>query len=220
MSAGHAAVVLAAGGSTRLGRPKQLLTRDGETLVHRVARLALESGAKRVLVVVGARADEVCIAVADLPVDCIVNPAWQAGMAGSLRLAAETLASHTGATLLLACDQPALDVAHLQALMGAARRSSSSSAATRFGERLGIPALVSAQMLQKALVLADGDRGLRDVLNTADAEVAACDAPQLEHDIDTPDDVAYAIAKGWLDAPTAPGTRNAGPGSAEASGSA
>ena len=199
MSARHAAVVLAAGGSTRLGQPKQLLTRGGETLVRRAARLALESGASRVLVVVGAQADVVRIAVADLPVECIVNPAWQTGMAGSLRLAAQTLASHTGATLLLACDQPALELAHLQALREAAQRVPSGSAATRFGERLGIPALVSARMLQKALVLGDGDRGLRDVFNAAGAAVAACDAPLLAHDIDTPEDVAAAVARGWLD---------------------
>ena len=127
MSAAHAAVVLAAGGSTRLGRPKQLLTRDGETLVHRAARLALESGAARVLVVVGAHADEVRAAVAALPVECLANPAWSSGMASSLRLAAEALASHDGATLLLVCDQPALEVAHLHALREAAQRVPSGS---------------------------------------------------------------------------------------------
>ena len=199
MSAAHAAVVLAAGGSTRLGRPKQLLTRDGETLVHRAARLAFESGASRVLVIVGAHAHEVRAAVADLPAECLVNPAWQTGMAGSLRLAAETLASHSGATLLLACDQPALEMAHLYALGEAAQRAPSGSAATGFGERLGIPALVSAQLLHKALALEDGDRGLRDVLNAAGAEVVGCDAPSLAHDIDTPADAAAAIARGWLD---------------------
>ena len=58
MKVAHAAVVLAAGGSTRLGRPKQLLTRDGETLVHRAARLAIATGATRVLVVTGAQRGE------------------------------------------------------------------------------------------------------------------------------------------------------------------
>ncbi len=199
MSTAHAAVVLAAGGSTRLGRPKQLLTRDGETLVHRAARLALESGAARVLVIVGAHADEVCTAVAALPVECIANPAWSSGMAGSLRLAAEALAAHAGATLLLVCDQPALEVAHLHALREAAQRVPSGSAATRFGERLGIPAWVCAPLLQKASTLKDGDRGLRDVLNAASVEIAACDAPALAHDVDTPDDVAAAVVQGWLD---------------------
>ena len=91
LGAAVVAVVLAAGGSTRLGRPKQLLTREGETLVHRAARLALASGASRVLVVVGAKADDVARAVSDLTVECVVNAQWRTGLAGSVRIAAEAL---------------------------------------------------------------------------------------------------------------------------------
>ena len=198
MSASHAAVVLAAGGSTRLGRPKQLLTRAGETLVHRAARLALASGASRVLVVVGAYADDVDAAVGDLPVACLVNARWREGLAGSVRVAADALATHAHATLLLTCDQPALDVAHLQALLEASRRAPSGSAATRFGDRVGIPAVVAPATLRAALA-GQGDRGLRDVLNAVGAGVIACDAPDLVLDIDTPDDVATAVSRGWLD---------------------
>lgn len=201
MIATHAAVVLAAGGSTRLGRPKQLLTRDGETLVHRAARLALASGASRVLVIVGAHADDVVAAVRHLPVTCLVNSQWRTGLAGSVRVAAEALATHADATLFLTCDQPALEVAQLLALLDASRRAPSGSAATRFGNRVGIPAVVAATMLRAALAV-QGDRGLRDVLNAADAGVIACDAPDLGVDIDTPDDIGAAIAKGWLDPPT------------------
>ena len=198
MSASHAAVVLAAGGSTRLGRPKQLLTRDGETLVHRAARLALASGASRVLVVVGAYEAEIRAAVRDLPVTCLVNARWREGLAGSVRVAADSLAMHAYATLLLTCDQPALDIAHLQALLEASRRAPSGSAATRFGDRVGIPAVV-APMLLRAALAGQGDRGLRDVLNAVGAGVIARDAPDLGVDIDTPDDVAAAVSRGWLD---------------------
>ena len=198
MSEAHAAVVLAAGGSTRLGRPKQQLTRDGETLVHRAARLALASGASRVLVVVGARTDDIVAAVSDLPVACLVNAQWSTGLAGSVRIAAEELATHTDATLFLTCDQPALDVVHLLALLEASRRVPSGSAATRLGDRVGIPAVVAPAMLRAALAV-QGDRGLRDVLNAVGAGVIACDAPDLVLDIDTPDDVATAVSRGWLD---------------------
>ena len=199
MSASHAAVVLAAGGSTRLGRPKQLLTRDGETLVHRAARLAMASGAARVLVIIGAHAEDVCAALGDLQVECIVNTAWQAGMAGSVRIAADALGNHEGATLLLTCDQPALDLPHLRALRASAERSSAGSAGTRFGYRVGIPAWIASDLLRRAQTLPDGDRGLRDVLNADGLGIVACDAPALAHDIDTLEDVAFAIAKGWLD---------------------
>ena len=211
MKVAHAAVVLAAGGSTRLGRPKQLLTRDGETLVHRAARLALASGASRVLVIVGAQADDVVSAVRDLPVECVVNARWSDGLAGSVRIAAEALDHATGATLLLACDQLALDAAHLQTLLEAACRTASSSAATRLGDRIGIPAVVAPGMLQVAQAV-QGDRGLRDALNAPIADVICCDAPDLAFDIDTPEDVAIAVARGWLDPLSLTGARAEGPG--------
>nr|WP_298154340.1 nucleotidyltransferase family protein [uncultured Pseudoxanthomonas sp.] len=201
MTVPHAAVVLAAGGSTRLGRPKQLLARDGETLVHRAARLALASGAARVLVIVGAQADEVVAAVRDLPVECLCNARWREGLAGSLRTAVDALAAHAGATLLLTCDQPALEVAHLQALLAAAREAPSGSAATRFGDRVGVPAVVAPTVLRAARAV-QGDRGLRDALNAAGAGVIARDAPHLGVDIDTLEDVAEAVSRGWLDALT------------------
>ncbi|TQM03627.1 molybdenum cofactor cytidylyltransferase [Pseudoxanthomonas sp. 3HH-4] len=200
MNGSHAAVVLAAGGSTRLGRPKQLLTRDGETLVHRAARLALASGASRVLVIVGACADDIAVAVRDLPVECLVNARWSEGLAGSVRIAADSLDTHAHATLLLTCDQPALDSAHLQALLEASRRAPSNSAATRLGDRVGVPAVVAPKMLRAALAV-QGDRGLRDVLNAAGADVIACEAPDLGVDIDTPEDVGVAVSRGWLDPP-------------------
>ena len=201
MTVPHVAVVLAAGGSTRLGRPTQLLTRDGETLVHRAARLALASGAARVRVIVGAHAEDVVAAVRDLPVECLVNPRWNEGLAGSVRVAVDALAAHDRATLLLTCDQPALDLAHLQALLAAARAAPSGSAATRFGDRVGVPAVVAPTVLRAARAV-QGDRGLRDVLNAAGAGVIACDAPALGVDIDTPEDVAEAVSRGWLDALT------------------
>lgn len=201
MTVPHVAVVLAAGGSTRLGRPKQLLTRDGETLVHRAARLALASGAARVRVIVGAHADDVVAAVRDLPVECLVNPRWNEGLAGSVRVAVDALAAHDRATLLLTCDQPALDLVHVQVLLAAARAAPSGSAATRFGDRVGVPAVVAPAVLRAARAV-QGDRGLRDVLNAAGTGVIACDAPVLGVDIDTPEDVAEAVSRGWLDAPT------------------
>lgn len=201
MTVPHVAVVLAAGGSTRLGRPKQLLTRDGETLVHRAARLALASGAARVRVIVGAQADDVLAAVRDLPVECLVNPRWNEGLAGSVRVAVDALAAHDHATLLLTCDQPALDLVHVQALLAAARAAPAGSAATRFGDRVGVPAVVAPAVLRAARTV-QGDRGLRDVLNATGAGVIACDAPDLGVDIDTPGDVAEAVSRGWLDALT------------------
>lgn len=197
MTFAHDAVVLAAGGSRRLGQAKQLLTRDGETLVHRCARLAVETTARRRLVIVGGYAEEVIAAVRDLPVEILRNDDWEAGIAGSLRLAAAALTDAPRPCLLLTCDQPALDATHLRALRdGFIDRG---CAATRHGDAGGVPAWVPADLLAQAMSL-QGDRGLRGLLAArGPRHIALLDAPELTHDIDTPDDLPLARQRGWID---------------------
>ncbi|MEJ1097333.1 MULTISPECIES: nucleotidyltransferase family protein [unclassified Pseudoxanthomonas] len=201
----HAVIVLAAGGSRRLGRPKQLLRRDGETLVHRMTRLALDTAPDRLLVVCGGYAEEVGTAMQDLPVELLINTHWQDGLGGSLRVAASALARHLGPTLILSCDQPALTTKHLQKLVDLAQDTPSGCAATAHGERIGIPVVVSASVLRTAHSLR-GDHGLGEVLNAFPRDgLAMMTAPELQDDLDTEDDVAAAVAKGWLDPVAADG---------------
>jgi molybdenum cofactor cytidylyltransferase len=195
----HAVIVLAAGGSRRLGRPKQLLRRDGETLVHRMTRIAMDTAPDRLLVVCGGYVEEVMVAVRDLPAELLINTNWQEGLGTSLRVAASALARHAGPTLIVACDQPALDISHLQSLLHLAHNAPSRCAATAHGERIGIPVVVSAAVLRTAHSLR-GDHGLGEVLNAFPRDgLAMMAAPELQDDLDTEDDVASAIAKGRLD---------------------
>lgn len=196
----HVAVVLAAGGSRRLGRPKQLLSRDGETLVHRAARLAHETSPQRLLVVVGAHRDAVVAALSDLACEIVFNPEWERGLAGSVHAAAAMLAGHDGAVLIVGCDQPALTHPHLQALLDGAATAASQCAATSHDGLPGIPVVVPRAMLSQAS-MPDDERGLgaqlRELPCTA---IFTFDAPELGFDLDTGDDVRTAIARGWLDA--------------------
>jgi len=195
----HAVIVLAAGSSRRLGRPKQLLRRDGEALVHRVTRLAMDTAPDRLLVVCGGYAEEVGAAIHELSIELLINTNWQDGLGSSLRVAASALARHAGPTLILTCDQPALDISHLQKLLGLAQNTTSDCAATAHGERIGIPVVVSASVLRTAHSLR-GDHGLGEVLNAFPRDgLATMTAPELQDDLDTEEDVASAIAKGWLD---------------------
>lgn len=200
MTASHAAIVLAAGGSRRLGRPKQLLRRAGETLLHRAARLASETNPQRVLVVLGAHRDSCELALADIACDIVINEDWQSGMAGSLRVAAAALAGHRASTLLLACDQPALETAYLQQLLAGAVTASSGCAATLHADKRGVPAVVAPSLLAEAARL-QADHGLGGRLRLLpDDAVWTLRAPELEFDLDTEADVEAAIARGWLDA--------------------
>jgi len=193
----HVAVLLAAGGSTRLGTPKQLLRRGGETLVHRVARLAAETSPERLLVVLGADHARIARALADIPHTPLVNADWRTGLASSLRAAASSVPIGR-AVLILACDQPALELRRLDALLAGARTASSTCAATDFGEALGIPAVVPGTWFAQHAT--DGDHGFHAYLRAVPAdEVFTLRAPELALDVDTPDDLRVAIDAGLLD---------------------
>ncbi|MEP6906546.1 MAG: nucleotidyltransferase family protein [Pseudoxanthomonas sp.] len=195
----HNALVLAAGGSTRLGRPKQLLMRDGETLVHRAVRLALATGPARLLVMTGGNAEVVSEAIADLPAQVVFNPEWQEGLASSLRLAAAIFEGDKAAVLILGCDQPALQQDHLQRLLAGAMASTSGCAATVHAGTVGIPVVVNSALLQDARAL-QGDKGLRDLLRQLPAgSLYSLQAPELQFDLDTQDDVEEAMRKGGID---------------------
>lgn len=195
----HNAIVLAAGGSTRLGRPKQLLHGNGETLVHRAVRLALATQPLRTLVICGGNAEDVRAAITDLPVEVLFNPDWREGLASSLRLAAATLADDERPVLIIGCDQPALEHDHLQRLLEGATGSSSGCAASRHGDAPGIPVVVNALLLHGACELR-GDKGLRGVLQALrEGSLYLLEAPELEFDLDTPGDVEEAVRRGVID---------------------
>ncbi len=195
----HVAIVLAAGGSRRLGTPKQLLRRGSETLVHRAVRLAAATQPQRVLLVIGAHAELMREAVADLRVEILVNDEWLEGLASSLRAAVGALGEDDASVLILGCDQPALEQVHLQRLLAGATGSASGCAATRHASARGVPAVVSAAVLRDARDLR-GDQGLRGSLQRLPSDsVFLLQAAELEFDLDTPADMEKAIIDGLLD---------------------
>lgn len=103
-----AAVVLAAGGSTRMGQPKQLLTFGGRTLLRRTAEVALGAGGDPVFVVLGAGAEQVASELDGLNVTAVVNGEWAAGPGTSVRAGIAALERLPGveAAVFLLCDQP------------------------------------------------------------------------------------------------------------------
>ena len=195
---GHAVVLLAAGSSTRLGQPKQLLRRDGETLLHRAARIALETGPEVFIVVLGSDPSAYQAALQDLPHETAINEKAASGMASSLQAAASHVAGHAQ-VLVLMSDQPALSTAHLQRLLDGARRSCSGCAATRLQGLAGVPAVVPGHWFD-ALPQRASNAGFRARLRAlADDALLLLPAGGLELDIDTPQDLAHARSMGLLD---------------------
>src|SRR4051812_45945036 len=99
-------VVLAAGGSARLGRPKQLLPYLGQTLVEHAVRTAIASGAAQVVVVVGADAEAVRKTLSGLRLRIVENPEWQSGMASSIRCGISALDPGLSSAVIALADQP------------------------------------------------------------------------------------------------------------------
>ncbi|MGO8718033.1 MAG: NTP transferase domain-containing protein [Acidobacteriaceae bacterium] len=192
------AVLLAAGASTRLGQPKQLLRLPafggktlGETLIDHAVGLAQEAGAAPIFVVLGAHAEEIRLEAELL--DCILarNEAWAEGMASSLRLGTSAVienAPGASGAMILVCDQPALSADHLRALLDAHRSDPKTIAASRYAGRPGVPAIFP-RALFPALLDLQGDRGARSILQQPGLAIHAIEFPGGELDLDSPEDL-------------------------------
>ena len=163
-----AAVVLAAGRSSRFsadGPPKQLASwQPGDTLVGRVADIALVADVQTVVAVTGYQADQVQAALAARPVQCVVNPDWSSGQSSSIAAALAVLPPHTSAALFLLADQPHVHPATLDALVMRHRQSLAPIVAPLYedGQR-GNPVLFDRAAFAELAAL-QGDTGGRALL--------------------------------------------------------
>ena len=170
------AVVLAAGSSTRLGRPKQLLAHRGETLLHRAARIAREVADETVIVVPPQ------FGVADY----VENPDAAEGIASSIRLGVTQAGE--GRILITLCDQPLVTADHLRALLAV----DAPIVATGYRGIAGVPAVFAPRFIPE-LVSLRGDRGARAVINAHRAQTVVIPFEDAGIDIDVPDDLSRLV---------------------------
>lgn len=179
-----AAVILAAGASRRLGRPKQIIVISGETLLQRAVRLAREASLSPVVVVTRAGSEHGKDLEPDDAVILAANHEADEGLASSIRCGI-TVASNHGVTgaVIVACDQPALHAEHLRALVEDEERVTASA----YAGSIGVPAYFPTTSFPLLLQLR-GDVGARKLL----VNVRAISAEELKLDIDTEQDLAAA----------------------------
>lgn len=186
------AAILAAGASTRMGTPKQLLEIEGKPLLLHAVDAALASTAWPIVVVLGANAEKIRPILARRPVLICENPSWPEGMASSIRAGVTTLQQFSrglDAALIALCDQPAFSARSIEQLLVTQRTTGRSIVAARYAGRHGAPALFLREHFP-TLTSLTGEEGARALLNDEPGRIAAVDLPELELDLDTPADVA------------------------------
>ncbi len=185
----HGIVLLAAGDSARLGRAKQLLIYRGETLVRRAARAAMATAPDDAVIVLGAQADSIFTQVEDLPLRRVDCADWPKGMGASLRAGIAALSAACTGALIVLCDQPHLEAAHLESLCAVWRSQPLRAAASLYAGRLGVPALLPRAWFADLRTLGS-DRGARDLLAARGDQVIAITNEALALDLDRPGDLA------------------------------
>ncbi|MCC3155048.1 nucleotidyltransferase family protein [Hymenobacter sp. BT770] len=189
-----ALLLLAAGASSRMGQPKQLLPYRGRTLLRHAAETAVATGCAPVVLVTGAVHEALVAEVADLPVQVVRNLAWETGMASSIRvgLAAAAPAQPT-AFLIMLSDQPLVTPALLRQLIAQQQRTHAPVVAAAYGDTLGVPAVFDRTMLP-ALQQLKGAQGAGLLIKSLGAAVGRVPFPGGLMDVDTPEQYAALVA--------------------------
>ncbi len=189
-----AILILAAGESRRLGRAKQLIQIDGETLIHRIARQAAASTAAEILIVLGHQADTIERELTGLQnVRTRHNPDYARGMGTSIRAGVQAL-SHHQAILISVCDQPHLTTEIFNKLIARLPHAPGGIVCSRYAGSTddslptvhGVPAIFAAKHFPALVALPD-EAGAKCLITAH--EVDSIDFPNGHIDIDTPDDL-------------------------------
>jgi molybdenum cofactor cytidylyltransferase len=189
-----AAIILAAGGASRFGAPKQLLPWQGGTLLSQVADAALASRADPVIIVLGYQAGTCRAALGDRQVKLVTNPDWQEGQSTSVRAGLDALPDNIGAAVFPLADQPAISPSTIDALIARHRATLAPVVWPEYEGQRGNPVLFDRAVFPQLSRLT-GDTGGRAVLQAYATQVERVPVSDLGilFDIDTPDDYHRAI---------------------------
>ena len=155
---GIGAIILAAGGSTRMGRPKQLLQFRGQSFLRRAASVAIDAKCDPILVVVGHDAPAMLADLAGLPVYPVENPDWPRGIGTSIRAGIRELLARRAdafATFIHLCDQPLVTYMTFEKMLDARRESGKPVCVCSFADTIGPPVLVDRSLFPALLDLPD-----------------------------------------------------------------
>lgn len=184
-------IVLAAGASTRMGTPKQLLRYQEYSLLRHTVEVALASVCRPIIVVLGAYAQLIRSDISQLPVQVVENLQWTEGMNTSIRIGIEALSSapknNVQAVVVALCDQPFISCEIISQLVEAYHLTGKTIIASEYAGTLGVPALFSRSFFSELTILRGGE-GAKQVIKKHAYEVFGIPFPKGAIDIDTPMD--------------------------------
>jgi molybdenum cofactor cytidylyltransferase len=182
-------LILAAGNSSRLGSPKQLIEFEGKTLIERTSEIAL-SVSEEILIVLGGNAELILPIIErfENTIPTVFNPNWQEGMGTSIRLGVEKLEEKSDFILILLSDQPFISKVLLQNMLQTYANSQNPIIACVYNNTLGVPMLFDKSVFSELLKLS-GDKGAKSFLHLYENKITTIEFPEGIIDIDTFEDV-------------------------------
>ncbi len=184
-------IILAAGRSSRMGQPKQLLTFKGKNLLQHVIDRANSVNQYPLFVVLGAFEAQIKKTIPDLDgLTTVTNYDWESGMGSSVVTGVRTAIEHypgVAKLLLLVVDQPWIDANHLKKLIDTSNLTNAKIVATRYHAVLGVPAIFDRSLFSELLALNESV-GARKLIRKYNDEVVALDFPRAAKDLDYPEE--------------------------------
>jgi molybdenum cofactor cytidylyltransferase len=189
-----AAVILAAGGSSRMGRPKQLLKFRGTSLLRRAIDTAFAVPTEQVIVVLGHAADQLLPECAATSATVVLNDQWTEGVSTSLRGGLAAVSSEARGVFIYPADMPLVTPEALRELAHRQQVSGRPAAMTDAGGVRGVPVFITRSLFP-ALMIQEGDVGGAQYLRAHPEAVEAVhfDDPDLVRDVDRPEDYARLL---------------------------
>ena len=186
-------LILAAGNSSRLGSPKQLIEFEGQTLIERITEIALTIS-EEVLIVLGGNADQILpkLAKFENTISTVFNPDWEEGMGTSIRIGVEKLAKNSDSIIVLLSDQPFISKVLLQNMVQIYAKTQNPIISCVYNNTLGVPILFNKSIFSELLKLS-GDKGAKSFLHLYENKISTVDFPEGIIDIDTIDDVKKMV---------------------------
>lgn len=185
-----AVIILAAGQSSRLGKPKQLLKYQNKTLLQHAIDTAKQTSIENIIVVLGSNADTILKEIETSAIQVVKNDNWQSGMASTIRCgiqASQTLRATIQAAILMVCDQPFVTSDLLSILIKKQEETGKPIIASRYGDTIGTPALFCKQFFAQLMDLS-GDTGAKKIMIEYGDLLDSVPFSQGGIDIDTIDD--------------------------------